>query len=131
MADEKLGLLLALGGITAAFAVIWIRSPKTDGSRHGLYHAVVGFVLCFFDTLGIGNFAPTTSAFKLRGSVPDERIPGTLNVGYTIPTAVQAVLYIQVVEVEFLTLSLMIAASIFGAWFGAGVVAGWPRRYIQ
>jgi len=77
------------------------------------------------------QFAPTTSAFKLRGSVPDEEIPGTLNVGYTIPTVLQAALYIKVVEVEFRTLFLMIAASILGAWLGAGVVARWPRRKIQ
>lgn len=132
MVDAKAWLLLALLGITAAFVVVWVRAPAPAASpRHGIYHSVVGFVLCFFDTLGIGNFAPTTSAFKLRGSVPDERIPGTLNVGYTIPTALQAFLYIKSVDVEFRTLALMIAASVLGAWLGAGVVSHWPRRWIQ
>ena len=44
----------------------------------------IGFVTNFFDTLGIGSFAPTTAVFKLRGLVRDERIPGTLNVGHTL-----------------------------------------------
>ena len=29
------------------------------------------------------------------------------------------------------TLMLLIVASILGAWLGAGVVAGWPRRNVQ
>jgi uncharacterized membrane protein YfcA len=91
----------------------------------------IGFVTNFFDTLGIGSFAPTTAIFKLRGLVRDERIPGTLNVGHTLPTLIQAFIYIAAVEVEVWTLTLMIAAAVAGSWLGAGVVSGWPRRYIQ
>jgi uncharacterized membrane protein YfcA len=91
----------------------------------------VGFVTNFFDTLGIGSFAPTTAIFKLKGLVRDERIPGTLNVGHTIPTLIQAFIYIAAVDVEVWTLTLMIGAAVAGSWVGAGVVSGWPRRYIQ
>jgi len=35
---------------------------------------VVGFVTNFFDTLGIGSYATTTTIFKLGHMVPDERI---------------------------------------------------------
>lgn len=87
--------------------------------------------MCFFDTLGIGNFATTTSMFKLRHSVRDEWIPGTLNVAYTLPTVAQAFIYISIVRVDFLTLVTMIGASVAGAWLGAGVVARWPRMKIQ
>ena len=133
--DGKTWLMVALLSVTVAFVTVWVLVPRSAEPRpvrrHGIYHSLMGFVLCFFDTLGIGNFAPTTAAFKLRGSIPDERIPGTLNVGYTIPTALQAMLYIHAVEVEFRTLALMILASVLGAWLGAGVVSRWPRRWIQ
>ncbi len=132
-------LLLTLVVVTVWFIWVWARlakkakaAGKTEaGAEHGMYHAVVGWVMCFFDTLGIGNFATTTSAFKLRGSVPDEKIPGTLNVGYALPTVAQALIYITIVDVDIWTLVLMIAASVAGAWLGAGVVAKWPRRKIQ
>jgi hypothetical protein len=62
----------------------------------------VGFVTNFLDTLGIGSFATTTAIFKLLHLVRDEHIPGTLNVGHTLPTVVQAYIYIQVVEVDSL-----------------------------
>ena len=43
----------------------------------GLTHTAIGFITNFFDTLGIGSFATTTTIYKLRRLVPDERIPGT------------------------------------------------------
>ncbi len=91
----------------------------------------IGFVTNFFDTLGIGSFATTTAAFKARRLVADEQIPGTLNVGHTIPTWAEAAIYITVVRVELVTLCALIAASVVGAWLGAGIVARWPRRTVQ
>jgi len=90
-----------------------------------------GFVTNFFDTLGIGSFAPTTAIFKLNGLVRDEKIPGTLNVGHTAPTVTQALIFIAIVNVDVWTLTLMIAAAVLGSWVGASVVSGWPRRNIQ
>lgn len=91
----------------------------------------IGFITNFFDTLGIGSFATTTSLFKFLRSVPDQRIPGTLNVGHTLPTIVEAAIFIGVVAVEPPTLVLLIAASVVGAWLGAGFVARLPRRGVQ
>jgi len=90
-----------------------------------------GFITNFFDTLGIGSYASTTAIFRFWKMVPDEQIPGTLNVGHTLPTIVQAFIFTQIVPVDSLTLILMIAAAAAGAWLGAGVVASWPRRTIQ
>jgi uncharacterized membrane protein YfcA len=91
----------------------------------------IGFVTNFFDTLGIGSFAPTTSMFKLWRLVPDERIPGTLNVGHTLPTIVEAAIYITIISVVPLTLVLLIVAAVVGAWLGAGIVSKLPRQYVQ
>jgi uncharacterized membrane protein YfcA len=102
-----------------------------DSPRPTPLELVIGFVTNFFDTLGIGSFASTTAIFKLKGLVRDERIPGTLNVGHTLPTLVQALIYIAIVNVDVWTLTLMIAAAVLGSWLGAGVVSGWPRRNIQ
>jgi len=132
-------LLLLLLAVTAWFIVAWTglaRRAKEKGELdpakpENAYHSLVGFVMCFLDTLGIGNFATTTSAFKFRGTVPDEKIPGTLNVGYAIPTIAEALIYISIVEVDAWTLVLFIAASVAGAWLGAGVVAHWSRRKVQ
>ena len=91
----------------------------------------LGFVTNFFDTLGIGSFATTTSVLKLGRLIDDENIPGTLNTGHLIPVLLQAGLFLSTIEVEMVTLVSMIVAGGIGAWFGAGVVARWPRRTVQ
>jgi uncharacterized membrane protein YfcA len=136
--DPKTILFVLLGIVAACFVVAWAwlaRKGQAEGAStdrgHTLFDAIVAFVCTFFDTLGIGSFATTTAAFKFHESVPDEKIPGTLNVGYAIPTFAQAFIFIAIVKVDFKTLALMIAAAVAGSWFGAGIVAQWPRRRIQ
>ena len=134
MPSLKTWLLLALVAVVAIYLVIWVRTARRSGEPSGVpswRENLIGFVTNFFDTLGIGSYASTTSAFRLWRLVPDEKIPGTLNVGHTLPTLAQALIYITIVEVDFFTLVSLIAVSILGAWLGAGVVAGWPRRNIQ
>ena len=129
----KAGLLLALAVLTATYVVYWFVSARKsrDATRPSFLLAAIGFVTNFFDTLGIGSFAPTTSIFKLRRLVPDERVPGTLNVGHALPTITQAFIYITIIEVDMTTLVLLIAASVVGAFLGAGMVAAWPRHKVQ
>lgn len=134
--DPKLVLLAALGVIVLVYIVYWVRSVQRAAAargeaRPGPIELLIGFVTNFFDTLGIGSFAPTTSIYKLRRIVPDEKIPGTLNVGHTLPTVTQAFIFIVLVQVDFLTLVVLIAAAVLGAYGGAGIVCRWPRRNIQ
>jgi uncharacterized membrane protein YfcA len=130
--DTRISLLLVLALIVVVYLVVWLRAIRKRGVvLPKPVEIAIGFVTNFFDTLGIGSFAPTTSAFKLWKLVPDERIPGTLNVGHSLPTVVEAIIFIAIVSVAPMTLVLLIAAAILGAWLGAGVVSKWPRRYIQ
>ncbi|MGH7556032.1 MAG: TSUP family transporter [Longimicrobiales bacterium] len=135
--DAKTILLVLLAVFTVGYLFIWIRGIRAaSGGKDGagaptLLQTAIGAVTNFFDTLGIGSFAPTTAIYKMMRIVPDEKIPGTLNVGHTLPTIAQAFIYITIVEVEFTTLILLIVASVLGSWLGAGIVARWPRRKIQ
>lgn len=146
MSPERFGLFGLLGllaAVGAVFLFVWISAvraaratlPGSDSAAEhgwpGRMHLVIGFVTNFFDTLGIGSFAPTTAWFKLRHVVPDRIIPGTLNVGHTPPVIVQAFIYTVIVQVDLVTMAVLIGAAVAGAWLGAGVVASWPRRRIQ
>jgi uncharacterized membrane protein YfcA len=126
-------LLAVLAALGAFFAWRWFRTERANvrAASPGVLRVAIGFVTNFFDTLGIGSFAPTTAAFKFRRLVADEAIPGTLNVGHTLPTMAQGLIFIGVVQVAPATLVSMMAASAIGAWLGAGVVARLPRRAIQ
>lgn len=137
MLTTKMLLFIALGCFAAFYLITWgsaIYKTRSAGKAPifptGL-QVGIGFVTNFFDTLGIGSFATTTSLFRFLKQVRDEWIPGTLNVGHTPPTIAQAFIYIAIVNVEMKTLILLIASAVLGTWLGAGVVSRWPRRNIQ
>jgi uncharacterized membrane protein YfcA len=125
-------LLAALAVVTGVFATGWGLAAKGLGVKFPTpLQTLVGAVTNFFDTLGIGSFATTTTLFRFFRMVDDRVIPGTLNVGHFLPTVVQTFIYTTIIPVDPLTLFLMIGASIVGAWLGAGSVARWPRRNVQ
>jgi uncharacterized membrane protein YfcA len=130
--EAKTALIAALAAVAVAFSVFWFRHARAKWAGGPTrVQLAIGAVTDFFDTLGIGSFATTTSMFKLGRIVDDTHIPGTLNVGHTIPTFAQAFIYIAVVKVDMSTLVLMIGAAVAGAWLGAGFVSHWPKRRIQ
>ena len=135
--EPKNILILLLIVIAIAFHAFWYLTEQGRRNRHQGPLKPTGtalgaaFIANFFDTLGIGSFATTTSMSKLWGIMPDEKIPGTLNVGYVMATVVQAVIFMTIIEVDFTTLISIIGAAVLGAFLGAGVVSGFNRRQVQ
>ena len=92
----------------------------------------VGFFTNFFDTLGIGSFAPTVALNKFtKMGVKEKELPGLLNVAYTLPVICEAVIFTTVIEVEPLTLISMLAAAAAGSYLGAGIIAKMDEIKIQ
>src|SRR5881628_432532 len=119
------GLLVALSALTAVFVGGWSRMLPSSKERPGfpnLLQIGVGAFTNFFDTLGIGSYATSTTLFRFFQLVDDRIIPGTLNVGHALPTVVQTFIYTSIIPVDVPTLFSML---------GAGVVARWPRRTVQ
>ena len=119
------------GGVAKAAATPGAPAEAKTGGMPSAAELGVGAVTNFFDTLGIGSFAPTTAMFKFFKMVPDRLIPGTLNVGHTLPTIAEAFIYTLVISIDPKTLILMIIAAVAGAYLGAGTVASWPKRTVQ
>ena len=125
-------LLVSLAALALLFAV---RLLAAAAQRHELRPRIeaiaLGAVTNFFDTLGIGSFAPTTAWLKLRGLVPDSFLPATLNTGHALPTIAQALIFINLVRVDPLLLAACIAAAVAGARLGAPLVLRLPLRSVQ
>lgn len=139
----RLLLLVPLGLLGLFFVVVFLRAllrlrkQQTSSSLQekiwppSALKILTGFVTNFFDTLGIGSFATTTTLFRALRLVEDDRIPGTLNVGHTLSAVLGAFIFIQLVPVQAMTLVPMIVAAMLGAWFGAGIVSKLPRQLIR
>ena len=92
----------------------------------------VGFFTNFFDTLGIGSFAPTVALNKFtKMGVKEKELPGLLNVAYTLPVICEAIIFTTVIEVEPLTLISMLVAAAAGSYLGAGIIAKMDEIKIQ
>lgn len=131
----KQALIYALAVVTVLFTAAWYqaasRRERKESATPRWLDINVGFLTNYLDTLGISSFATTTSFFKFKETANDEDIPGTLNVGHAIPTFAQAFIYMTFVDVDSTTLVSLIAASVLGAWLGAGFVSSWSRRMVQ
>ncbi len=108
-----------------------IKNRKVLENVSAVKTALIGFVVNFFDVLGIGAFAPQTALLKFTQQTKDQVLPGTLNVANTIPVLIQALIFIQIVEVEPITLITMLLSAAGGAVLGAGIVSRLPVRKIQ
>ena len=124
-----------LGIMTGMFGYYYIadvlRNRKLFSGKRWSGLLGTGFITNFFDTLGIGSFAQQTAIFKFFKLVDDRLIPGTMNVGNTIPTVIQAFIFMTAVKVDPVTLVSMSTAAPLGAVLGAGIVARMSRRRIQ
>ncbi len=126
---------LSLAILTIWFSTILIKDflkhknnlEKVSWLKTGL----IGFVVNFFDVLGIGAFAPQTALLKFTKQTEDRLLPGTLNVANTIPVLIQALIFITVIEVEPITLILMLLSAAAGAILGAGIVSKLSEKKIR
>ena len=126
---------VSLAGLTIWFAIVLIKDflahrNKLENSSW-LKTSIIGFVVNFFDVLGIGAFAPQTALLKFTKQTKDQHIPGTMNVANTLPVMFQALIFITIIEVDPITLVLMFISAALGAVLGAGVVAKMSEKKIR
>ena len=92
----------------------------------------IGFITNFFDTLGIGSFAPTVALNKfMKMGVKDRELPGLLNVADTLPVMVEAAILTTAIKVEPMTLISMLAAAALGSYLGAGIISKMDEVKVQ
>jgi uncharacterized membrane protein YfcA len=123
----------ALFLINIAFYIGWFRCRKKylGRKRALMIEYPVGLVFAFFDTLGIGSFAPTTAVLKFQGKLADEMIPGTLNIGLNTAAMLEMLIMVSVIVIDPVLLMATVLSAALGAWIGAGVVNRMPRPAIQ
>ena len=128
-----IALLVPLSLAIVAFAAILLRAVISKRAQPTPEAIVLGAVTNFFDTLGIGSFAPTMAWLKFRKLVPDRLIPPTMLVGHSLPTMAQAVIFLMILGVlvdPVLLVGCMIAL-LMGGLLGAPLVARTRVWFVQ
>jgi uncharacterized membrane protein YfcA len=120
-----IALLVPLSLAILLFALILARSAIAKRTVPNFEAALVGAIVSFFDTLGIGSFAPTTAWLKFRRLVPDRLIPPTMLVGLTPPSMAESIIFLILlgVLVDPVLLVGCVLALLMGGLLGAPLVA--------
>jgi uncharacterized membrane protein YfcA len=120
-----IALLVPMVLAILAFAWILLRAAIARRAWPTGEGIVLGAITNFFDTLGIGSFAPTTAWFKFRKLVPDRLIPPTMLVGHGVPTMMQSVIFLALlgVMVDPVLLIGCALSVLLGGLIGAPLVA--------
>ncbi|MEO7654214.1 MAG: hypothetical protein ABIS23_00840 [Sphingomicrobium sp.] len=124
----------ALAVVSLAYAFLLLRTAYAWGQLgvrgEGL---IVGAVTNFFDTLGIGSFAPTIAWFRLRKLVPDRLIPMTMLAGFILPALLQGLVFMILlgVRVDPLLILACVVAMVVGGYFSVPLAARAPIHLIQ
>ena len=121
-------LVALLVPLTLAILVYGIVLLKAVVARHVTPKGeaiLLGAITNFFDTLGIGSFAPTMAWLKFRKLVPDRLIPCTMLVGHTPPAMAQGFIFLILlgVFVDPVLLVGCVIALLMGGLLGAPLVA--------
>lgn len=116
-------LVILLGLAALAYGVPLLQAAIAKRVRPRPEAIALGAVVCFFDTLGIGSFAPTTAWFRFRRMVPDRLIPPTLLVGLTAGAMVEGFIFLAGVRVDPVLLFGCSIAVLLGGLAGAPLVA--------
>jgi uncharacterized membrane protein YfcA len=118
-------LLVPLGLAILFFTVMLARAAFVERAVPRVEAILLGGVVSFFDTLGIGSFAPTTAWLKFRKLVPDRLIPPTMLVGLTPPAMAESVIFLILlgVKVDPVLLFGCAIAVLLGGLVGAPLVA--------
>lgn len=120
-------ILILLAAAALGYAAVLARSAFAEAALRLSWEATaVGAVVNFFDTLGIGSFAPTLAWLKVRLRMPDRRIPCTLIVACTLPTILQAGIFMVLlgVHVDTVLVTAYSVALLAGGLAGARLVIG-------
>ena len=120
-----IALLVPLALAILLFMTVLVRAAIQQKAVPTIESIVVGTIVNFFDTLGIGSFAPTTAWMKFRRQVPDRLIPPTMLVGLTPPSMMESVIFLILlgVLVDPVLLVGSVVALLMGGLLGAPLVA--------
>ena len=130
-------LILLVAGLSIGAAGLFVGIVREAAKTNQLVPKgealALGAVTNFFDTLGIGSFAPTIAWFRFRKMVPDRLMPLTMFIGYTIPAILQGVIFLIFlgVKVDLNLLLGCVVAIVVGGYLGVPIAARAPVRLIQ
>ncbi len=90
-----------------------------------------GIVAFIADTVGVGSFAVNVALAKLLGTFPDDELPAVNNGAQVIPGTIESLFFMQLVDVDLMTLVSLVLGTCLGGLVGGAVVSRLSKQAIR
>lgn len=108
------------------------QQPRVKLSRKEIIRLLGSGILSFIsDTLGMGSFAVNIALAKILGTFSDEELPAMNNGAQLIPGAIESLFFMQFVEVDLMTLVVLVLGTCIGGLLGGGIVARMGKQTVR
>lgn len=110
-----------------------LRQQKPISLSFFMYCKLVisGIIAFMADTLGLGSFVMNVAMAKSLGTFSDDELPGVNNGAQVIPGTIESLFFIQLAEVDLITLVTLVAGTCLGGVLGGAVVSRMSKQAIR
>jgi uncharacterized membrane protein YfcA len=108
------------------------RQPAVSLSKTDYCKLIISGVIAFIsDTIGVGSFAVNVALAKLLGTFRDDELPAMNNGAQVIPGTIESLFFMQIVDVDLVTLITLVLGTAFGGLIGGTVVSHLSKQAIR
>lgn len=90
-----------------------------------------GIMAFISDTLGVGSFAVNVALAKLLGTFHDDELPAVNNGAQVIPGTIESLFFMQIIDVDLVTLFTLVLGTCIGGVIGGNVVSHLSKQAIR
>lgn len=108
------------------------KAKKTSLSKLDYFKLSFSGVMAFIaDTIGVGSFAVNIALAKLFNTFSDEELPPMVNGAQIIPGVLESLFFMQIIDVDKLTLVTLVIGTCIGGLLGGNIVCKLSKQSIR
>lgn len=92
---------------------------------------ISGIIAFAADALGLGSFAVNIALAELLGTFHDEELPALNNGAQVIPGVIESLFFMQLIDVDLVTLVTLVLGTCVGGLIGGSVVSRLSKQAIR
>jgi uncharacterized membrane protein YfcA len=93
--------------------------------------SISGIIAFMADTIGVGSFATNIALAKTFKTFPDEQLPAMVNGAQIIPGVLESIFFMQMFEVDKVTLFTLVLGTCIGGLLGGKIVCRLSKQTIR
>ncbi|MDP3558812.1 MAG: sulfite exporter TauE/SafE family protein [Legionellaceae bacterium] len=124
-------LFLSIFCVVGMICAMRKQAPVQVSTREYIQLTISGIIAFMADTFGVGSFAVNVALAKMFGTFSDEELPAVVNGAQVVPGIIEAIFFMQFVDVDVKTLLVLVLGTCIGGVCGGKVVSYTEKQHIR